>query len=51
MNKSIIKAIAICLAIYGTLMIGLNHTIPGLVVLSIASLGGMLVTSKHIVGN
>jgi hypothetical protein len=51
MNKSIIKTISICLAIYSTLMILLNHTIPGLIVLSVATLGGMLYSSKHIVGN
>lgn len=51
MNKNIIKTIVVCLAIYGTLMILLNHTIPGLVVLSIATLGGMLYSSKNVIGN
>lgn len=49
--KEIIKASVLCLGVCGITMIGCNKVIPGLVVLSVASLGGMLLTSKHIVGN
>lgn len=51
MNKSIIKTVVVCLAIYGTTMILLNHTIPGLIVLSVATLGGMVYSSKNVIGN
>lgn len=51
MNKNIIKVISMTLAVNGTAMILLNHTIPGLIVLSIATLGGMVATSKNVIGN
>jgi hypothetical protein len=51
MIKEIIKVSVLCLALIGITMLLCDRVIPGLVVLSIGCLGGMLITSKHIVGN
>lgn len=51
MIKEIIKVSVLCLALIGITMLGCGKVIPGLVVLSVASLGGMLLTSKSVVGN
>lgn len=49
--KEIIKVSVLCLAICGITMLGCGKVIPGLVVLCVACLGGMLLTSKNVVGN
>jgi hypothetical protein len=49
--KEIIKVSVLCLGVCGITMLGCERVIPGLVVLSVTCLGGMLLTSKHIVGN
>ena len=51
MNKEIIKVIAICLTLCGILIIVNGNLLPGLVVLSVACLGGMLYSSKNVIGN
>ena len=49
--KEIIKVSVLCLSVCGITMLGCGKVIPGLVVLSVTCLGGMLLTSKNVVGN
>ena len=51
MNKEIIKTIVWSLTICGITMLLCDKVIPGLSVLGVACLGGMLLTSKNVVGN
>jgi hypothetical protein len=49
--KEIIKVSVLCLGMCGITMLGCGKLFPGLVVLSVTCLGGMLLTSKNVVGN
>jgi hypothetical protein len=51
MNKEIIKISSICIGVCSIVMIQCNHTLPGLIGLCVACLGGMLCTSKNVIGN
>jgi hypothetical protein len=49
--KELIKVSSISIGLCGILMVWNDHVLPGIIVLSIACLGGMLYSSKNVVGN
>jgi hypothetical protein len=51
MNKDIIKVISICIGLCGMIILWNDNVLPGLIVLSVACLGGMVATSKNVIGN
>ncbi len=49
--KETIKISIICLGTIGILTLSLNHMLPGLIMLSVACLGGMVYSNENVIGN
>lgn len=49
--KELIKISSISIGLCGILIVWNDHILPGIVVLAVACLGGMVCTSKNVVGN